>query len=203
MPRTLHSTRVSGIGQSDAPSLPSTELLYMSVFMTPLGVWGCAGDDRGLRSTTIGNGSETEARTRLLGQLDEDSTDVRSIVDNEADWPGWFAGAVESLLRTARSEQVDLSEIPLHYPATTPLRRNIWDATRRIPWGRTVTYGQLAELAGVPRGARTVGQAMSHNRLPIVIPCHRVLGACEKLTGFSAPRGLELKRDLLRQEGAL
>lgn len=200
MPRTLHSTRLSGNGQRVAPPGASSELLYLSVFVTPLGVWGCAGDDRGLRSTTIGHSSGEEARTRLLNQFVDEP---KSTVDNDAEWPNWFVEAVESIRRTARGERVDLTEIPLHYPAATPLRCRIWDATRRIPWGRTLTYGQLAEVAGVPRGARTVGQAMSHNVLPIVIPCHRVLGACEKLTGFSAPRGVDLKRDLLRQEGAL
>ncbi len=98
----------------------------------------------------------------------------------------------------ARGPFGDPSPLPTRYAAAP---QNL-GCTRRIAWGKTLTYGQLAEIAGVPRGARTVGQAMSHNVLPIVIPCHRVVGACEKLTGFSAPRGIDLKRDLLQQESA-
>jgi methylated-DNA-[protein]-cysteine S-methyltransferase len=177
----------------------------MSIFTTPLGVWGCAGDERGLLAVTIGHDTSADARERLRRQLAPHQTDGMPntwVLDLSEDWPGWFASAADLLRRTARGERVDLSEIPLHYPPATPLRRKIWDATRRIAWGETLTYGQLAEIAGVPRGARTVGQAMSHNVLPIIIPCHRVVGACEKLTGFSAPRGIDLKRDLLKQESA-
>ena len=69
--------------------------------------------------------------------------------------------------------------------------------------GRTVTYGQLAAMAGRPGAARAVGQALARNPWPLVVPCHRVLGADGSLTGFTNPAGLNLKQDLLAMEGVL
>lgn len=73
------------------------------------------------------------------------------------------------------------------------------DALARVPWGTVVTYGQLAAAAGNPRAARAAGRACHDNPAPIFIPCHRVLGANGRLTGFSS--GLEHKKALLALEG--
>nr|BEK65186.1 methylated-DNA--[protein]-cysteine S-methyltransferase [Kitasatospora purpeofusca] len=88
-------------------------------------------------------------------------------------------------------------------PVGTEFRRRIWAALDRIPYGETVTYGQLADLAGEsPRAVRAVGGAVGANPLLIVRPCHRVLGANGALTGFAA--GTDRKRWLLDLEsGAL
>ena len=71
----------------------------------------------------------------------------------------------------------------------------------RVPYGRTATYGELAGRAGNPRAARAVGMVMNRNRIPIVLPCHRVIGASGKLVGYAG--GLDIKERLLRLEGAL
>lgn len=81
----------------------------------------------------------------------------------------------------------------------TPFQQSVWRALRRVPFGRTVTYGQLASRVGRPAAARAVGSACGANPLPIVIPCHRVLAAGSRLGGFSG--GLGLKRALLALEG--
>ncbi|SDT78706.1 methylated-DNA-[protein]-cysteine S-methyltransferase [Streptomyces sp. TLI_053] len=88
-------------------------------------------------------------------------------------------------------------------PVGTEFRRRIWEALDRIPYGETVTYGRLAELAGEsPRAVRAVGGAVGANPLLIVRPCHRVVGANGALTGFAA--GTDRKRWLLDLEsGAL
>lgn len=72
--------------------------------------------------------------------------------------------------------------------------------TRLIPYGKTVSYKQVAVMAGVPKGARAVGQALHRNRTPLLIPCHRVVGQRGSLVGFG--QGLEWKRDLLDLEGS-
>ena len=82
----------------------------------------------------------------------------------------------------------------------TPFFADVYEACRAIPTGCTVGYGQLAASVGRPRAVRAVGQAMARNRVPLVIPCHRVVGAAGSLGGFSAPGGTESKRRLLELE---
>lgn len=74
---------------------------------------------------------------------------------------------------------------------------------RRIAAGDTMSYGELAAAVGCPRAARAVGNVMANNRIAIIIPCHRVIASGGALGGYSAPNGLQLKRRLLAQEGAL
>jgi methylated-DNA-[protein]-cysteine S-methyltransferase len=79
--------------------------------------------------------------------------------------------------------------------------RKVWKACARIPKGETRTYGQIAQMIGHPKAARAVGQALGANPFAPTIPCHRVVGAGGKLTGYSGPGGLRHKRRLLEEEG--
>ncbi len=74
-------------------------------------------------------------------------------------------------------------------------------ACARIPYGRTRTYGALAREIGAPRAARAVGGAMAANPIPLLIPCHRVLAANNRMGGFSAEGGVGVKRRMLELEG--
>lgn len=95
---------------------------------------------------------------------------------------------------------MDPGPTPLLLPAGTPFRQRVWAQLRQIPWGQSRTYGQLAAAVGMPgRGAQAVGQAVGHNPIAILIPCHRVLGADGRLTGFAG--GLACKERLLTLEG--
>jgi len=80
-------------------------------------------------------------------------------------------------------------------PRGTPFQRAVWEELRRVPYGATATYGDIARALGRPQSSRAVGQANHENPLPVVIPCHRVVGADGTLTGFGG--GLEAKRALL------
>jgi len=82
----------------------------------------------------------------------------------------------------------------------TPFQTTVWSQVARIPYGATATYGDIAELVGKPRASRAVGGAVGANPVPIIVPCHRVIGAGGALTGFGS--GLEIKERLLRLEGA-
>ena len=80
----------------------------------------------------------------------------------------------------------------------TPFELAVWEALRRIPYGETRTYGELAAQIGAPGSARAVGRANGRNRISIIVPCHRVIGADGTLTGYAG--GLDAKRSLLDHE---
>ena len=82
----------------------------------------------------------------------------------------------------------------------TPFQMAVWEALRAIPYGETRTYASLARQIGHPRACRAVGMANHVNPLPILVPCHRVLGADGRLTGYAG--GLNVKKFLLKLEGA-
>ncbi len=92
-------------------------------------------------------------------------------------------------------------DLPLR-AAGTPFEQRVWEQLRVIPYGETTSYGELARRVGEPGAARAVGRANGRNPIPVIVPCHRVIGADGSLTGFGG--GLECKRALLDLEaGAL
>ena len=110
---------------------------------------------------------------------------------------GAFAALAEQLDAYFAGELTRF-DLPLNAHGT-PFERRVWDALVEIPYGETVSYGELArELALSPRGARAVGRANARNPIAIVVPCHRVIGADGSLTGYAG--GLENKRALLDLE---
>lgn len=118
---------------------------------------------------------------------DEGACDRSPLLDEaERQLTEYFAG---------RRREFDL---PLA-PAGTPFQREVWDALRTIPYGRTCSYGDIARAVGRPKACRAVGMANNRNPLPIVIPCHRVVGASGSLTGYGG--GLDIKAMLLKLEG--
>jgi methylated-DNA-[protein]-cysteine S-methyltransferase len=84
-------------------------------------------------------------------------------------------------------------------PQGTEFQKKVWAALRQIPYGQTISYAELATRVGNPKASRAVGAANGRNPLPIVVPCHRVIGADGSLVGFGG--GLDAKRALLRIEG--
>lgn len=86
-------------------------------------------------------------------------------------------------------------------PTGTGFQKRVWEALIQIPYGETRTYGEIAKTVGNPKGSRAVGMANHRNPIPIVIPCHRVIGAGGTLTGYAG--GLDIKRKLLELEGSL
>jgi methylated-DNA-[protein]-cysteine S-methyltransferase len=97
---------------------------------------------------------------------------------------------------TGKRENFDL---PLK-PEGTAFQRKVWNALAKIPFGQTRTYGQIAKTVKSPAASRAVGAACGRNPLPIVVPCHRVVGSSGNLTGFGG--GLAMKEWLLKHEGA-
>ena len=123
-----------------------------------------------------------------------------------ADRSDWHGGdspvlqAAEAQLREYFAGERRAFDLPLA-PRGTPFQLQVWQALARIPYGSTVSYAQLAKAVGNPEAMRAVGAANGRNPLPIVLPCHRVIGADGALVGFGG--GLPVKQQLLRLEGAL
>jgi methylated-DNA-[protein]-cysteine S-methyltransferase len=116
--------------------------------------------------------------------------------------PPAVAEAVAAVRRYFDGEATDLSGIRLDLGNQEPFFVRIYDAARRIGWGETTTYGALARALGAgPEAARDVGQAMARNPVALLIPCHRVLAAGNRIGGFSAPGGARTKQRMLELEG--
>jgi len=113
-----------------------------------------------------------------------------------------MSGLVTRLQAFADGEPDDLKDVKLDFSRLTPFQQRVISACRRIPWGKTVTYAELAAQAGSPRAARAVGSAMAKNPFPLIVPCHRVVGCGGSLGGYSAPGGIRVKQRLLQREAA-
>lgn len=114
--------------------------------------------------------------------------------------PAAFDDAAEALDRYFAGEQRDLA-LPLDLTAGTDFQRRVWSAIAEIPFGATVTYTELARALGRPDRVRAVAAAVGRTPVPIVIPCHRVVGASGALTGYLG--GLQRKRALLDHESGI
>ena len=110
--------------------------------------------------------------------------------------PGSLRETRRQLLQYFEGERRDF-DLPLA-PAGTAFQRRVWDELRRIPYGETVSYGELARRIGRPTASRAVGAANGRNPLAIVVPCHRVIGADGTLVGYGG--GLPVKETLLAHE---
>ena len=143
---------------------------------TPIGTFGIVASERGL----------TSVRWSANGLPDDSS----ALLDEAAAQLGaYFAGELTAF------------DLPLDLEGTE-FQQQCWLALATIPYGQTVSYGEQARRLGLgPDAARAVGAANGQNPLPIVLPCHRVIGADGSLTGFGG--GLHRKRFLLEHEGAL
>ena len=94
-------------------------------------------------------------------------------------------------------------DLPIDWEGLPPFQQRVLRLALEIPYGQTRTYGEMAEDLGQPGSSRAVGVALGKNPIPIVIPCHRVMGSKGKLQGYSAPDGLAKKAWLLKREGVL
>lgn len=160
------------------------------VFPSGLGWMGLVAFEGILQQLVFGHPS---ARAALAALAPELVGDLR---------PGdGHARLVSRLKAYAAGTRDDFLDVPVADWATSEFRRRVYQLCREIPYGETLTYGQLALLAGSPGAGRAVGCTMAANRIPLVIPCHRVVPAGGRLGGFSAPDGVRTKRRLLALEG--
>jgi methylated-DNA-[protein]-cysteine S-methyltransferase len=161
------------------------------LFETKLGFAGIAWGDDGITRFRLPDPDRASAAQQFKGKSESQSPPphVAAVVDNTS---RYFAG-----------ERIDFSDTQLDLSTIDQLRQSIYGALRKVSFGETVTYGELAKRAGVnaPQAAQDVGVAMARNPVPLIIPCHRVLAAGGKLGGFSAPGRTETKEKMLALEG--
>lgn len=162
-----------------AQSSPSLAYGYLD---SPAGPLLVAGDDEHLNLIGFPSGSRARAPSN------EWHRDDRAFAEAFAQLRAYFAGKLTRF------------DLPLRFSGTD-FQNTVWSALRDIPFGETVSYGDLARRIGRPTASRAVGAANGANPLPIVVPCHRVVGADGSLTGFGG--GVETKRYLLNHERVL
>ena len=189
----------------DAPelallSVSSATADALAVFPTELGWMALATRDGHLVRLTIGHDSLVRARADLGKLLGLSAADCRA--EDPSDTGADVLSLVERFGDFAAGSRDDFLDIPVAIDRCAPFSRKVLATCRKIPYGQTRSYAELAAAADSPRAARAVGRAMATNPLPLVIPCHRVLGSGGKLGGYSAAGGLALKRRLLKLEGA-
>jgi len=164
-------------------------------FPTQLGWMALAADGERLVRLTFGHPSAAAAVASLDLDGDWTATDRRDLDPAIAD-------LVDRLERYAAGEKVPFADVAVDLSHLTGFQQRVVRQCRKIPRGRTRTYGVLAAAAGNPGAARAVGSVMAKNRLPIIVPCHRVVGSAGSLGGFSAPEGICMKQRMLAMEGA-
>ena len=113
--------------------------------------------------------------------------------------PAHLIGSLSAYLRTYFDGANPEGAVPVNLSRLPDFTRRVLEEAARIPWGTVLSYAEIAERVGAPAGARAVGQAMGRNPVPILVPCHRVVGSDGGLTGFGG--GVCLKRRLLELEG--
>ena len=175
----------------ETPEYRLNECMDYYAFTTPLGHCAVLGHCGVVWNLTFGFPTETAARSKLDPLLLRQS-EVRNAV-----WAKKLAVRIAAFLIGAEDS---FDDITVELGAATEFQRAVYENCRRIPYGTTASYAELAERAGRPNAARAVGTCMAKNRIPLVIPCHRVVRADGVIGNFSAPGGRETKRLLLESE---
>lgn len=159
------------------------------IFRTKWGYFGLAGTKKGLLRTCLPT-TYQKAKSLLLNRLRVAEYDTAFFKELQKQITAYFDGSY-----------VDFDKgIPIALNRLSSFARRVLKTCRDIPYGETITYGQLAQRAGRSGTARAVGSVMANNPLPLIIPCHRVICSNGKLGGFSAAGGLKLKKRLLLHE---
>jgi len=159
-----------------------TELEF-TTFATPIGECAIAWSQRGISGTKLLHARFPGAR--------------------RAEPPAAVQHALDGIVATLSGQSADFSNVHLDMRGVPKFHQRVYEIARTIPSGTTMTYGEIATRLGDPTASRDVGYALGHNPFPIIVPCHRVLAAGNKMGGFSAPGGVATKIRLLTLEGAL
>ena len=164
--------------------------LVFDIFETPFGWMGAAASKRGLRRTTLPQDSPDECAAILDGYAEGAQQD-----------PARFWDLADLLTRYFEGTAVDFASHPLDVGDAPAFQQAAWAACLTIPYGETRPYKWLAARAGRPNAPRAAGQTMARNRLPLVVPCHRVVASDGTLHGFGKGASqLDLKQRLLDLE---
>jgi methylated-DNA-[protein]-cysteine S-methyltransferase len=117
-------------------------------------------------------------------------------------------GEITPLLKQAKTQLTEYFagsrtkfDLPVYLGNGTEFQKSVWKQIAKIAFGKTISYGDIAKQIGNPKAVRAVGGAVGSNPIPLIIPCHRVMGSSGKITGYSGGKGIPTKKWLLNQEG--
>ena len=166
------------------------DLFSLTVFNTNLGWMGVVGSSSGLRKIIL----PQKSKEAVISHVKDWGSGTIECGDSAL-----FDDLPHRLRSYLKGKAVDFPD-KLDLAQATRFQQDVWQITRTVPYGETRSYAWVANKSGLPRAARAVGQALARNPLPIIIPCHRVIGSHGGLGGFSG--GVEVKRYLLNLEVA-
>ncbi len=176
---------------NDNPKQSSEQIIFTTIDHTPLGIIGIAANHQGL------TGLQIQPEPDCLVE----SFSIKGITAIRGNNVHLQLAAAE-LIKYFSGLSISFS-VPIDWRIMPSFQRKVLQFTYAIPYGSTCTYSQIANKIGHPHAARAVGQAQARNPIPIIIPCHRVIGKDGKLHGYGAPGGLKTKSFLLQLEGVL
>jgi methylated-DNA-[protein]-cysteine S-methyltransferase len=168
------------------------EIKYCSLFNSSQGAGAVVATERGVFEVflTFSMTKEQELKERIARCYPE------AVYENDA------TKRAALLLADYFAGKNVIFDLPLDRRRITPFQSAVYYVVSEIPYGCVRSYKEIAEKMGRPKSARGVGNAMAANPFPIIVPCHRVVGSSGKLTGYSAPGGIESKKWLLEMERA-
>ena len=160
---------------------------FFHLFDSSIGVLGAVWSDKGLSEL-------------VLPQKNLESTLKKRGYKKNSPPPGWVDDLEEEVQKLVKTGEADFTEFRLDLSAVTEFQKKVYGQTMKLGPGKVSTYSEIAKKIGRPKGPRAVGQALGKNPLALVIPCHRVVGKNGSMTGFSAEKGISLKKKLLKIE---
>jgi methylated-DNA-[protein]-cysteine S-methyltransferase len=192
---------IPGRRDSSSPSQRNKKVLltpevrqFLTVFPSEFGWIAMVADPSKLLYLKFGHRSRMAA-CRAITKSFGACIELASFNDN----PTWLQLLVARIENYTQGAVEDFQNVKINLRNATLFQRKVLNACRRISFGETVTYGELARRCGSPRAARAVGRVMATNPLPLIVPCHRVLSP-NSLNGFSAIGGVAVKKRLLEME---
>ncbi|WP_438483398.1 methylated-DNA--[protein]-cysteine S-methyltransferase [Oleiharenicola lentus] len=167
-----------------------------TLFKTNFGTCGLAWNEIGLSSFSFPETDEAQLRQKFFGRA---KTEL-----SLAETPAWSQQLIESVQAHFDGQLQDYFDVSrLDWSLVSDFQRGVYEHTHAIKPGYKKSYGEIARLMGLGNeSARAVGVALGSNPWPLIVPCHRVVSASDKMTGFSAPGGIRTKTRLLAIEGA-
>jgi methylated-DNA-[protein]-cysteine S-methyltransferase len=164
-------------------------MVYGSLYETARGIGGVVANESGLVAVIL---PDPVGKESVLAQMRQWHAELQPLALSRE--------AAELLRHYFAGEAVQFA-LPIDDRHWSAFGRAVYHAVMAIPYGEVRSYGAIATSCGCPGAARAVGRLMASNRLPIIIPCHRVVAANGALTGYSAPGGVPFKEELLQMEG--
>ncbi|MEO6500604.1 MAG: methylated-DNA--[protein]-cysteine S-methyltransferase [Jatrophihabitantaceae bacterium] len=165
-----------------------------ALFDTAIGCCALGWTEAGIVDVNLPESSPETTRRRIAGRLP---------AAREQQPPALVRQVIERITALFDGSADDLTDVELDLSGVGDFHRSVYEVTRGIRPGTTLSYGAIATELRLPGAARAVGRALGHNPCPIIVPCHRVLAADGSMHGFSANGGVATKRRMLQLEGAL